>query len=302
MKRLLIILSVLVLSSANLLAQTGKEKRYASNYDVLKYLPKQSDHDPATFWKSITQNNTEFQKNAKKFENPKGLAKKAESEVMNAAYRNSILRNMTRRTEEDIELCNIIRYLMLGDEQSEMEFEVIDHWEPNAYCTPDGYVCIYTGIIERLEGNVDLMSGVIAHEIAHYMYKHALILRHKTLKKERENQIGAAIHHAGVGFLDVPNKDQMIQNIYDNAELQTNQYRYKYSRKEEVEADVVAYRFLDWMGIDPENMSIALRRIAPFGPLDEEHDDDDHPSFVFRLGVLSALKPAFYNNTQGSQP
>ena len=294
MKHLLLLL--LAIMPVCLTAQTRKQIKYAEKFDVLKYLPQESDGNPATFWNAITQNNADFQKNAKRFDNPKGLAEQARSEVMGSAERYRLLRKLHRPTEAEQELCNNIRYLMLGDEKSEMEFEITDDPEPNAYCTPDGYVCIYLGMVERLMADVSLMSGIIAHEIAHYKYKHALILRYKTLKKDRENAIGAAFQHAGEGFLNLPDKEQRIQNIYDNAAQQTAQYHFKYSRDEELEADIVAYRFLDWMGIDPNNMDKALRASFPIGAsLENEADEyDDHPTTKFRLGVLSALKPAFY--------
>lgn len=293
MKQMLLV--VLAFIPVCLLSQTRKQAKYAEKFDVLKYLPQESDRNPATFWKAITQNNDEFQKNIKKFEDAKGLAKQSKREVMNDAYKFKIQRQMYRRqTDEDVAYCKTVRIIMLGDENSEMDFEIVENQEPNAYCTPDGYVCIYTGILERLKSDIKLMIGILAHEITHYKYQHALILRHKTLKKERENAIGAAINHVGESILNMPDKEQRIQNIYDRAQKQTDLYNFKYSRDEELEADIVAYRFLDWMGIDPSYYDKALRYSEPFGASHEEKDDNDHPTTPFRLGVLSALKPSYY--------
>lgn len=42
----------------------------------------------------------------------------------------------------------------------------------NAFCTPGGYIYVYTGLIKFLDAE-DQLAGVLAHEIAHADYRHS---------------------------------------------------------------------------------------------------------------------------------
>ena len=53
------------------------------------------------------------------------------------------------------------------------EFKIIDKDDVvNAFCTPGGYIYVYTGLIKYLDSE-DQLAGVIGHEIAHADLRHS---------------------------------------------------------------------------------------------------------------------------------
>ena len=192
--------------------------------------------------------------------------------------------------------------MMFGDgEFYEMTFAMSGHPEWNAYCTPDGHVNINYGLVKRLQQDPGMLCGVVAHEVCHYMYRHMLVHEYKSLKKEKQNVLGAAFSAAGASMLNgvaaaagKPNEnaDEEIQGFFDKAIEETELARYKYSREEEAEADIVAYRFLEWIGTDPGKMIEALERINTDYLRSGDEKESDHPTTKFRIEMLKQLTPA----------
>lgn len=80
----------------------------------------------------------------------------------------------------------------------------------------------------------------------------------------------------------------MIENNIIWAGDNALKYRYKYSREQEVEADIIAYRFLEYMGLGGENYINALRAIGYEN--DAYYDDtSSHPTTEFRVKLLEYL-------------
>ncbi|UXP32597.1 M48 family metalloprotease [Reichenbachiella agarivorans] len=63
-----------------------------------------------------------------------------------------------------------------GEVQYKTEFAwevyIIDQDVLNAFCTPGGYIYVYTGLIKYLD-NVDDLAGVMGHEMAHADLRHS---------------------------------------------------------------------------------------------------------------------------------
>lgn len=58
-------------------------------------------------------------------------------------------------------------------EEFAWEFKIIDKDDViNAFCTPGGYIYVYTGLIKFLDSE-DQLAGVIGHEIAHADLRHS---------------------------------------------------------------------------------------------------------------------------------
>lgn len=54
----------------------------------------------------------------------------------------------------------------------------------NAFCTPGGYVYVYTGLIQYLD-NADDLAGVLGHEIAHAELRHSAVQIQKEFGKNK---------------------------------------------------------------------------------------------------------------------
>ncbi len=286
---------------------TRKQKRYikiAKELDVLQYLPAQSDLCPTTFWDSVTINNQPLQEDIERFNNPKGLAKSAVKKVNQMISKNYIF-NMSYHSNDEERVNRVFRDYMLGKDYRDkrITFRIRTDSDINAYCTPDGYIYFNSGLIDALADNTDMLDGVLAHELTHYFFKHALRHEFSTLKRQRSNNIAAAISVAAVGIAnmyaassgaptDSAAQRKTYENIIDGANEWTEAFYYRYGREEELVTDIVAFRFLEWMGANPECYIKMLEIIN--GPWAGKETDryDDHPSPEDRIGVLRALAPA----------
>jgi predicted Zn-dependent protease len=95
----------------------------------------------------------------------------------------------------------------------------------NAFCTPGGYIYVYTGLIKYLDSE-DHLAGVLAHEIAHADKRHST-------KQMLENQGIQIVTQAVLG----KNQNAIIN-------LAKNLLSLKFSRDDETEADKKSVDYL----------------------------------------------------------
>jgi predicted Zn-dependent protease len=103
----------------------------------------------------------------------------------------------------------------------------------NAFCTPGGYIYVYTGIIKYLDNETQL-AGVMGHEIAHADRRHSA--------KQMVQQMGAQT------LIDILTSGSTQQL----AELGNNLLALKFSRNDETEADDYSVRYLLGTEYDPQ--------------------------------------------------
>lgn len=95
----------------------------------------------------------------------------------------------------------------------------------NAFCTPGGYIYVYTGIIKYLDSE-DALAGVMGHEIAH------ADKRHSTESMTREYGVSTLL-----AIVAGQNQSQLIALAKNLSDL-------KYSRTHETEADSYSVKYL----------------------------------------------------------
>jgi len=95
----------------------------------------------------------------------------------------------------------------------------------NAFCTPGGYIYVYTGIIKYLDSE-DALAGVMGHEIAH------ADKRHSTESMTREYGVQTLL-----AVVAGQNQSVLIGIAKNLSDL-------KYSRTHETEADAYSVRYL----------------------------------------------------------
>ncbi len=100
----------------------------------------------------------------------------------------------------------------------------------NAFCTPGGYIYVYSGLMKYLDSE-DHLAGVLAHEVAHAEMRHSA----KKLQKEfgRNRILEFAVLSTPVGLTDVI-----------NISILNNLVNLSYSRKQEAQADDLAVQYL----------------------------------------------------------
>jgi predicted Zn-dependent protease len=110
------------------------------------------------------------------------------------------------------------------------KFEIIkDDSTVNAFCTPGGYVYVYTGLLKFLDNEATL-AGVVGHEIAHAERRHAT--------KRMTASMGAQVL-IGLVLGEKPSEaSQLGANLFAGLGLLAN------SRSDEAEADAYSFRYL----------------------------------------------------------
>ncbi len=271
-------------------------KRIVKRVDVISLLPDTSDGNPESFWKAILNSENEITETfGKIYKREKGIGAEARKEIDEAILLH--VRHYRDSVRYDAFLDSIAKTLLIGDKGRVCLYN-LDKLSLNAFAAPNGNIVIYSGLKDYLSRyKQELLIAIVAHEIAHVMFKHSLVQVYMQKKKERNNNIMAGIAVGLQAFADGMNSattGKTINNtayytsIFNMAKYDTFMYQFKYSREVELQADVVAFRLLDWIGIGGERLKEALRLIA--SPFEYSSDTDDHYTIPQRIAVLESLE------------
>lgn len=113
----------------------------------------------------------------------------------------------------------------------------------NAFCTPGGYIYVYTGIIKYLDNEMQL-AGVMGHEIAH---------------ADRRHSASQMLKAYGVQVLIDMLTSGSSQQI---AELGAQLLSLKFSRSDETEADDYSVRYLLGTEYDAQGAKYFFQKIS----------------------------------------
>lgn len=113
----------------------------------------------------------------------------------------------------------------------------------NAFCTPGGYIYVYTGIIKYLDNEMQL-AGVMGHEIAH---------------ADRRHSANQMLKQYGVETLIQIFTSGNTQQI---AQIGAQLLALKFSRTDETEADDYSVRYLLGTEYDPQGAKYFFQKIS----------------------------------------
>jgi predicted Zn-dependent protease len=113
----------------------------------------------------------------------------------------------------------------------------------NAFCTPGGYIYVYTGIIKYLDNEMQL-AGVMGHEIAH---------------ADRRHSANQMLKQYGVETLIQIFTSGSTQQI---AQIGSQLLSLKFSRTDETEADDYSVRYLLGTEYDPQGAKYFFQKIS----------------------------------------
>jgi beta-barrel assembly-enhancing protease len=106
----------------------------------------------------------------------------------------------------------------------------------NAFCTPGGYIYVYTGLIKYLDSE-DQLAGVMGHEIAHADKRHSM----QQMVDLYGVQLIAAIAAGAATAKKDTNTQKTAQQI---AQISSAVIGLKFSRNHETEADNMSVAYL----------------------------------------------------------
>lgn len=235
---------------------------------------------PNEFWLSVTSHNKEYLKLKSKMEHPTKLYMQAANDYAydrnNKKLRYNLEKEYHRLIENEI-TDSLTTLFGLEKIDKDAEFFFYDERDLNAFCDTYGKMRIFTMLADTL--TFPELIGVCAHEMAHHILKHILARGYAVLKKQKKNEIWAEIGtgltvgavaasraYASVyGVQNNINWGTYAQSVYydysyDAYHASVN-YKYRYNREEEAEADIVAFRFLQWLGYDGYEFISMLKKI-----------------------------------------
>lgn len=294
MKKNIALFLLLFCSAVQIYAE--KPKTILKKFDVVEKLPQVSDGDAETFWRNVVDKDIQFQELLKKIYNKKGTAKKAREKIEESIQDGN---KSIRKYIEFDSLLDSLKYHLAGytKRAEKIKISYLSIGEENAFTTPDGNIYMCYGLMDVFPENelYRMVIATLAHEMVHSMLQHALVGKYKTLKKEKANRIMAYTmgglmvaadgYAASQGFNTADGKS--YSNMIRNFEMDSYLYQFSYSRNQEYEADIIAFRLLDWIGFGGEAIIDLLKCIEqPFEYADKE---SNHPTIKQRIAVLEYM-------------
>jgi predicted Zn-dependent protease len=155
------------------------------------------------------------------------------------------------------------------------DFEVINDSTVNAFSLPGGHIYLNTGLIAQAD-KVDMLAGVMAHEISHVVARHAI----KQVQQQQEISVIA-------GILLGQNPNALAQIA---AQVLAGGAMARFSRADEKQADDMGLDFMNRAGYDPHGMLDMFQKLLAMerrGSSAVARFFQDHPGTQDRIDDIS---------------
>ena len=314
MKKLLLLFVIMFLTGSYVFSQELNErtyKKWLKRCDVAYCLEGQRpDYNAANFWMLLYKNEKSrkiWENNIKSKTASIAYGKHCELRPTIYSYYDPIIQNSNKyyygwRSMYESDLLGGFKY---GDLQL-----CRGNFAPyNAAAFPDGLIVIDESLISLLD-YYELLA-VLAHEYAHYILCHTYVRSYRTIKKKNRNKIASSLVVGLWAASDAYNRGynqayaqanghtynapdeidwgQMYEIICADLDFSTYKHSFKYTQQQELQADLVAYRLLEWKGIGGDYITKALYKLLKYTGDNYDKDWSDHPSLSFRISVLQYL-------------
>lgn len=174
-----------------------------------------------------------------------------------------------------------------GLQYFDYRFYVIKSDEFNAFAAPSGLVFFYSGLISSMNSEDEFIS-VLAHEIGH------VVKRHMASRIEKGAVIGAASLAMALAALALGG-GAATQALLTGSMAAGQSANLHFSRKDEEEADLLAYGWMKKLNYNPEGqeeMLKTMRRISRYRSEKLPQYLLTHPNPEARLDYVQALLAA----------
>lgn len=171
-----------------------------------------------------------------------------------------------------------------GIQYFEYHFFLIQSDEFNAFAAPSGLVFFYTGLISAMNSEEEFVS-VLAHEIGH------VVKRHLAGRIEKGKIIGVASMAVAIAALALGG-GEATQALLTGSMAAGQSATLHFSRKDEEEADRLAYDWMKKLGKDPEGQAAMLktmRRVSRYRSEKLPQYLLTHPNPEARLDYVEGL-------------
>ncbi len=184
-----------------------------------------------------------------------------------------------------------------GPQYFTYHFFVVKSDQFNAFAAPGGLVFFYTGLIEKMHSENELVS-VLAHEIGH------VVSRHIAQRIEKGGKINAITMGLALASLALGNP-ALSQGLFTGSLAAGQAMNLHYSRQDEEQADRLSFTWMQKLHRNPvamEGMLRTMRRITRYRSGELPQYLLTHPNPEARLNYVESLldtdqdqrKPGYY--------
>lgn len=306
MKLKILLLYIAIISPIFCFSQNRKFDKLINKYDVFPYIQNLKKGDANAFWEAVFRNDKSFNALYQAVKKKKSSAMTAISEVNKAEkladlYCSSLdILSVGEWGQVDD---SIVKFLGIHYVSNNVKVYIVHTDELNAFTRPNGSIYMADTLFLTEALNLSGVMGIAAHEATHFLLQHSLSQSYETEKKLRTNKtiasIAAGIDIAANAYAQAnggatSDSWQTIEennnSLYEEAEYNAKvRFRYKYSREEEVQSDIVAYRFLEFMGYNAQDYINALKFIGGNDNSLKASETSTHPTTMFRIKLLEYL-------------
>ena len=203
------------------------------------------------------------------------------------SYQQILSESNVLRSGQSVELVREIGYRLAkvidNDPGFDWEFNVIDSDQANAFALPGGKVAVYTGILPIVQ-NVDGLSAVMGHEIAHAIARHGA----ERMAHQKLVQYGSMAAGMALGSMDVGTQRMIMGALGMGAQYGV---LLPFSRKHESEADYMGLIYTARACFDPREAPEIWVRMGEHSKGQPSEFMSTHPSHETRIRQLNEWMP-----------
>jgi tetratricopeptide (TPR) repeat protein len=164
---------------------------------------------------------------------------------------------------------------LMGRDEFQYEFNIVDDSSPNAFALPGGKIFFHTGMLELMDSEAEL-AGVLSHEIAHSVLSHS----YKGIAEVALTNTASSVLSSLVG--------EEVGSIAKVGELLLSQ---KFSRDKEKQADILGLRVLDASGYSADGLYNVMAKLKKLSGESNFVESllSSHPASEDRMRYLEEL-------------
>jgi len=148
------------------------------------------------------------------------------------------------------------------------KFTILNDEKVNAFALPGGYVYITRGLLALAENEAE-MAGVLAHEIGHITARHTA----QRQSTAQATNIGLTVLGVLGSVVGLPTGIGQAVSFGAQAVVQS------YSRKQELEADMLGVRYISRAGYSPDGMTSFFRKLESHSKLEAAMKGENNGKF-----------------------
>lgn len=279
-----------------------KPQKYAD------YLLNTEPSNTALFWKKVKNYNNGYNNFCNVRNNNTAIYAESNIEYLTKRQQSlyTIVKIRENCTTKYTELVESIKYILdINNILPNCTIYVLPNSEINAAAFIDGNIYINSGLIESC--SFEQILAAVAHEITHISLEHIGQTEYRNLKKHKNDKLlgqitgaimttamAAADAYAGSVTGNTSNINSQKYENYYNAILNdftknSFLFHYTYSRELEYEADLMAYLYLNHLGIGGFHLISLLNKLGT--KYDYNYSEkSDHPKIADRIKVLEKIE------------